>query len=249
MNTHPIVFEYPFEVRQRDVAQFDRITPGALYGSLQDAGLAHSAARGLSGPEMLELGYLWMLNRIHLSIDTAPVLLDQLTIRTWGSNFSGLYAVREYHMMNQDDEIVVRATSRFLTIDIAKKRAVRIPEFVERNCGVQPVRGIDNAFERMRLEPDAEHSKTFVWTGAISTAIAMRTARSTSTGWLTLCRRTCWSSRRSRSSNSSTRKNSFLAIGSRRTARRRVTLSSMSSAIARARSSRRAVHAGVNSLR
>ena len=34
------VFEYPIEIRQRDVDQFDRVTPGALYGFMQDAALA-----------------------------------------------------------------------------------------------------------------------------------------------------------------------------------------------------------------
>jgi medium-chain acyl-[acyl-carrier-protein] hydrolase len=157
----PIVFEYPFEVRQRDVDQFDRMTPGALYGSMQDAALAHSAARGLSGPALLELGYVWMLNRIHLSIDTAPVLLDQLTIQTWGSDFSGLYAVREYHVLNQVGDILARATSRWLTINVAKKRAVRMPEFIEPKYGVRSERGIDDSFEKMKLDPLPEHSKTF----------------------------------------------------------------------------------------
>ena len=44
------------ELRQRDVDQFDRLTPAALYGSMQDAAIAHSASKELSGEAFMQLG-------------------------------------------------------------------------------------------------------------------------------------------------------------------------------------------------
>lgn len=146
------VFEYPIEIRQRDVDQFDRVTPGALYGFMQDAALAHSAARGLSGPEFFKLGYAWMLNRIHFKIDTPPKLLERLTIKTWGSDFSGLYAVREFHIVDPEGKIIVRGTSRWIIIDLKKKRVVRVPDFIEERYGVLDQRGLDAPFAKLRLD-------------------------------------------------------------------------------------------------
>ncbi|MFP6581083.1 MAG: acyl-ACP thioesterase domain-containing protein [Candidatus Hydrogenedentota bacterium] len=160
-DNQPVVFEYPFEVRQRDVDQFDRITPGALYGSMQDAALAHSAARNLSGPELLARGYVWMLNRIHFVVDSPPMLLDQLRIRTWGSYFSGLYAVREYNVLNNADEVLVRGTSRWLTIHVEKKRAVRMPDFISEHYGVHPDRGLENSFEKFHIPVESGHTMNF----------------------------------------------------------------------------------------
>lgn len=152
------MFEYPFEIRQRDVDQFDRITPGALYGSMQDAAIAHSAARGLSGAKFLEMGYAWMLNRVHIVIDTPPILLDRLTINTWGSTLSGLYAIREFRVLAETNEILARGTSRWVVIHVKKKRVVRLPDFIEDRYGTKPERGLENSFGKLRLDIEPDHT-------------------------------------------------------------------------------------------
>lgn len=141
--------------------QFDRITPEALYGSMQDAGIAHSAACNLSGKEFLDMGYAWMLNRIHFVIDTLPTLLDKLTIQTWAFNLSGLYAIREYRVLNEANEDVVRGTSRWLVIDVTKKRAIRIPEIIEKCYGINSDRGLEDSFEKLQLDISCDQSIGF----------------------------------------------------------------------------------------
>lgn len=102
-----------------------------------------------------------MLNRIHFVVDSPPMLLDQLRIRTWGSDFSGLYAVREYNILNDADEVLVRGTSRWLTIHVEKKRAVRMPDFIPEHYGVNPDRGLENSFEKLLLPTESEHTMDF----------------------------------------------------------------------------------------
>jgi acyl-ACP thioesterase len=154
-------FRLSFEVRQRDVDRYDRLTPAALYGSMQDAAIAQSAARGVSRAAFMELGYAWMLNRIHLEVDRYPRILERIVIETWGSNLTGLYAIREFRVLDEADCEIARATSRWIVIDVARKRAIRLPGLLVERYGVVPERALADSFPKLELSDGREHQSAF----------------------------------------------------------------------------------------
>ena len=155
------VYTYYADIRQRDVDQFDRLTPTALYGSMQDAAIAHSMSKGLSGKTFMDLGYAWMLNRIHISVKHCPTIFEAVTVRTWASNLTGLYAIREFELLDEFNQVRACGTSRWVVIDLAKKRAVRLPNFLAERYGVLPKRALEDDFPKFDVKDTFDRSKEF----------------------------------------------------------------------------------------
>ena len=128
---------------------------------MQDAAIAQSAARGVSSAAFTELGYAWMLNRIHLEVDRYPRILERIVIETWGSNLTGLYAIREFRVLDEADCEIARATSRWIVIDVARKRAIRLPGLLVERYGVVPERALADSFPKLELSDGREHQAAF----------------------------------------------------------------------------------------
>lgn len=137
-----------FQVRFTETDSRGRVTPVALYNYLQEAAIAHGESAGITPDKLAARRYAWILHRVLLTIDRYPRRQETVTVETWGSNLRGLYAVREWTVADEAGNIVARATSRWVLIDLGKKRAVRIPEFLREAYGEHPERAIDWAFDR-----------------------------------------------------------------------------------------------------
>jgi acyl-ACP thioesterase len=139
-----------YKVRFSETDHQSRLMPLALYNHFQDTAIHHSDAVGLSGAALFERGYAWMIHHLYMEIDAYPVQGDTIHVQTWANNLSGLYAVREWLARTDDGDVFARGTSRWLLIDVRKKRISKLPSFLEECYGNYPEeRAIECGFERM----------------------------------------------------------------------------------------------------
>jgi len=145
---NPITYEECFTVRFNDADRLSRATPMAIYSYLQETAVLHSENRGLASAELRERNYAWVLNRIHMRIDRYPRWQETVTIRTWGNTLTGLYAIREFEILDENGERCGVATSRWVLIDTARSRPIRMPDEIEKRYGVKPERALNDPFPR-----------------------------------------------------------------------------------------------------
>lgn len=78
------------------------------------------------------LNYGWMLYRWKVKIDKYPKAMDKIYVETWVSKLDRFYAYREFQILNEKNEVLARASTVWIFVDMEKKRPVRIPSFFTR---------------------------------------------------------------------------------------------------------------------
>jgi len=59
-----------------------------------------------------------------------PKYADKIIIKTWCSDMDRLYAYRDFEILDENRNVIGRATSKWVLTDIVKKRVVRLDESV-----------------------------------------------------------------------------------------------------------------------
>lgn len=75
-------------------------------------------------------GMTWMLHRLHICLHKMPLQNEEVYIETWPSGIDRFFALRDYRMIRENGEELVRATSEWMYIDMKRRRPMRLPENV-----------------------------------------------------------------------------------------------------------------------
>lgn len=75
-------------------------------------------------------GMTWMLHRLHICLNKMPLKEEEVYIETWPSGVDRFFALRDYCMLRENGEELVRATSEWMYIDMKRRRPLRLPENV-----------------------------------------------------------------------------------------------------------------------
>jgi len=75
-------------------------------------------------------GLTWMLHRLHICLYKMPHKEEEVYIETWPSGIDRLFALRDYLMRREDGEVLVKATSEWMYIDMKRRRPLRLPAHI-----------------------------------------------------------------------------------------------------------------------
>jgi acyl-CoA thioesterase FadM len=117
-----------FTVRSFDVDPQGRLVPRVLCAYLQDAAGGDASHRGAGMGELMALGLAWVLQRLLVEVDAWPVEGTKVAVTTWPTRFGGAAAERDFTVEDGHGRPLARATSRWAVVDLAARRAVRLPE-------------------------------------------------------------------------------------------------------------------------
>lgn len=128
---HSSVFRLPARAGYFDVDPRLRYTATAYWRTLQNAAAGHAAALGVATEDLRKQGQTWMLSRMIVEVDRAPVLDEELLVETWPSTkLRGVRAVRDFALKNAAGEILARASSLWVIVDLATRRPLRVPDAI-----------------------------------------------------------------------------------------------------------------------
>jgi medium-chain acyl-[acyl-carrier-protein] hydrolase len=134
---HDVMFSPVFRVESH-VSYFDvdprlRYTATAYWRTLQDAAAGHATAIGVATEQLRRQGQTWMLSRMIVEVDRAPLLGESLIVETWPSTqLRGVRAVRDFAMTNSRGETLARASSLWVIVDLNTRRPLRVPDEILR---------------------------------------------------------------------------------------------------------------------
>ncbi len=134
----PNIWQETYQIRSYEVDCHHRLSVLAIFNFMQEVASRHAEALGVSIQQLLSENYTWLLSRLKIKIASFPTWKDLITLRTWPSGAQRLFALRDFEILDKDQQTVAEAISAWLVLDVQKRRPVRIDQFVER---LKPLEG------------------------------------------------------------------------------------------------------------
>ncbi len=104
---------------------------------VQDAALAHSASLGWSEQAYLARGQAWVVRRHEIEYLRAAISGDRLRIKTRVATMKVANSVRKTEIFRAD-ELLCRASTDWVYVDLSRGRPVRIPPEVREVFPLEP---------------------------------------------------------------------------------------------------------------
>ena len=117
-----------YVVRPTEVATGTRLTTVALLDLFQDSAGRDADRLGFGMAALAPLDRAWVLHRVTLErLAPLPGVGEGLTLETWPGSPDGLFAARHARAFADDGTLVANLTTRWLYIEVARRRPLRTP--------------------------------------------------------------------------------------------------------------------------
>jgi medium-chain acyl-[acyl-carrier-protein] hydrolase len=138
----------------------NQLRPVVLLNLLQDIAAEHASRIGIGVEDLGKKGFAWFAAKYHIKIERYPQWREALTMRSWLSGQQKLLALRDFQIVDSDDNIIISASSGWLVIDIEAKK----PRRPDRSLGEVPYpeqRALETTFDGLPDVKRADIEKTF----------------------------------------------------------------------------------------
>lgn len=106
----------------------DTLTMWGLARLLQESAGHHAETARMGFRQLIERGKAWVLCRMFYEVDRLPMEGETVTVRTWSRGTDGLFAFREFQLIDEKG-VAVTCSTYWVIIDMATRKAVRIRDY------------------------------------------------------------------------------------------------------------------------
>ena len=125
------MYTFDSRIRYSETDETGALSLLGVINYLQDCSTFQSEDIGLGVEYLEEKKRAWLLSSWRIVIDRYPVLGERIKIGTWATSSKGIYGYRDFVIMDQDGNYLVRAESIWFFYDTEKMVPVRVmPEDV-----------------------------------------------------------------------------------------------------------------------
>jgi len=157
MNTE--IWKEPVTISSFDVGASGCLEPTYLMKHLQEAAAKHAIVLGVGFEELKKDNIFWALTHLQVEIERWPLMMEQVTVETWPRNIQKLYTTRDFLVKDKSDNILIRASSAWIMVDIARKRPVRPQERLQNKPFVSQCMALGEFPTILSKVPDNLHMK------------------------------------------------------------------------------------------
>lgn len=118
-------YQKEFSVHSYEINQFGNASLSSIFNYLNEIAWEHAQKLDWGFDALKKNNYYWVLSRIYISIEIYPKWQEKITVETWPTGTEGIYAFREYAVKNEQNEVIIRASSAWLILDIDNKKIIR----------------------------------------------------------------------------------------------------------------------------
>lgn len=112
-------------VRSMECDATDHLSIKALARYFQDIAEAHASSLDNGYDALIHTGRAWVICRMYLQIKQMPMLNDSVMLNTWPRKNTGLFAVRDYELCNNQGQVIVSGTAYWAIINFQTRRVER----------------------------------------------------------------------------------------------------------------------------
>ena len=148
-------FVYKFKVEYPDLEINKKMGIKGFLKMLQEAAGMHSAACGYGINDTEKTGVTWIILNWKLEIIDFPKCNDILTVTTWPRIFTKIGAYRDFTVVNENNEIIAKASSKWILADSNTHMIKKITdEVINAYDGTIPEEILEEKMQEKLKEPD-----------------------------------------------------------------------------------------------
>lgn len=111
------------------INRFGKLSTSFMFYQMQDIAWEHASKLGFGYDNLKKEGQFWVLSRLLVKIGRRPVWGEDFTLETWSRGTDGFFGYRDFNFVDQNNNIIIQATSNWLVLDSVSKRIVRLTDF------------------------------------------------------------------------------------------------------------------------
>ncbi|MDD3107038.1 MAG: thioesterase, partial [Bacilli bacterium] len=113
-----LFWEKEYTITTNSFDCYDRLSLVGILDLLQDAAGYHAALLGLGFLDLKAKGITWLLVRTKFIILKSGPMTRKVKVKTWQSYKKRVDYERDYLVCDENDEILIKGTSKWCLIDI-----------------------------------------------------------------------------------------------------------------------------------
>jgi len=122
------IWETSFRIRAFEVDANDRLKVNTILDYFQDAASNDAERLNFGYSNFVPRGLTWVLSWAKFEFVSYPKFMNEIKIQSWGKKQHNLYSIRDYLMLDSNNEIICRGTSAWLLLDSKSKRPKILPQ-------------------------------------------------------------------------------------------------------------------------
>ena len=123
-----MIVEREYYVKLSEIGKENKITNKALLGILEDIGGVHSNIAGYGIPTMDKTHLTWILLDWRVQVIRRPNYAEKILARTWSKEGLKYYAYRDFEVVDEQGNVIVKAISRWVLVNIETGKMERITD-------------------------------------------------------------------------------------------------------------------------
>lgn len=128
MDTIVNCFESNFTINFYDLSQYEEASPMTMLRLLQETAGDHHLPIDENVIDLYRKNIGWVLLSGVMQFERYPVYKEQITIKTWLSDYKTIRGVRENLVFDKNGQIIGRGRGLWLFFDIKQRKPISIPE-------------------------------------------------------------------------------------------------------------------------
>lgn len=108
----------------------DRLSLWALARLFQEIADHHIQQSHIGFNDLIKQKKAWVLCRMFYKIDNLPAFNTMVQLRTWSRGSDGLYAVRDFQLLDANGNLSASATAYWVVIDFNTRHVVRLDDIM-----------------------------------------------------------------------------------------------------------------------
>lgn len=123
-----MIFKEKFKIQLKDIGKDNYIKNRAILEIFENIGTYHSDMVGYGPNDIKETKVSWVLLDWKLKVLKRPKYGQTLNVNTWGRSMKRTYTYRDFEMYDEENNLCVIATSKWVIVNIDTGRITRISE-------------------------------------------------------------------------------------------------------------------------
>jgi medium-chain acyl-[acyl-carrier-protein] hydrolase len=122
-------YQEQLAIKSYHTNQYGKASISSLFNILIEAAWAHAQVMDWGYDSLKSNNLFWVLSRMYFQVEKYPAWQDEITLNTWSAGTDGMYAYREYIVEDQHGEVILRASSAWLILDMETRKIFRLSDY------------------------------------------------------------------------------------------------------------------------
>ena len=117
------------QVKSYQTNQYGQASIASLFNILIEAAWAHAQVMDWGYDSLKSNNLFWVLSRMYFQVYRYPSWQDKINLSTWSAGTDGMYAYREYIAEDEQGNILFRASTAWLILDMETRKIFLLRDF------------------------------------------------------------------------------------------------------------------------